>query len=56
MLSYVVSLYRYEKYAEFRGHPELQKVDRFDAHESVHRAMIKKVTNKMQLHRLIYYC
>jgi len=27
----------------------------FDIHESVHRDTIKKVTNKMQLHRLIYY-
>jgi len=26
-----------------------------DVHEFVHRDMIKKVTNKMQLHRLIYY-
>ena len=26
-----------------------------DVHESVHRDMIMKVTNKMQLYRLIYY-
>jgi len=26
----------------------------FDVHESVHHAMIVKVTNKMQLYRLIY--
>jgi len=27
----------------------------FDIHESMHRDMIMKVTNKMQLYRLIYY-
>jgi len=27
----------------------------FDAHESVRRDIIMKVTNKMQLYRLIYY-
>jgi len=27
----------------------------FDVHESVHRDIIMKVTNKMQLYRLIYY-
>jgi len=27
----------------------------FDLHESVHRDIIMKVTNKMQLYRLIYY-
>ena len=27
----------------------------FDVHESVHRDAIMKVTNKMQLYRLIYY-
>ena len=26
-----------------------------DVHESVHRDMIMKVANKMQLYRLIYY-
>jgi hypothetical protein len=26
-----------------------------DAHESVHRDTIIKVTNKMQLYRLVYY-
>jgi len=28
---------------------------RHDVHESVHRDTIVKVTNKMQLYRLIYY-
>ena len=27
----------------------------FDVHESVHRDIIMKITNKMQLYRLIYY-
>jgi len=27
----------------------------FDVHESVHRYMIMKLTNNMQLYRLIYY-
>jgi len=27
----------------------------FDVHESVHRNIIMKATNKMQLYRLIYY-
>jgi hypothetical protein len=27
----------------------------FDVHESVHRDAVMKVTNKMQLYRLIYY-
>jgi len=26
-----------------------------DVHESVHRDIIMKITNKMQLYRLIYY-
>jgi len=30
-------------------------VGSFDVHESVHRDMITKVTNNMQLYRLIYY-
>ena len=28
---------------------------KLDVHEFVHRDMTKKVTNKVQLHRLIYY-
>ena len=30
-------------------------VSKHDVHESVHRDTIMKVTNKMQLYRLIYY-
>jgi hypothetical protein len=30
-------------------------IDSFGVHESVHRDTIMKVTNKMQLNRLIYY-
>jgi hypothetical protein len=33
-------------------HDEAHKLD---VHESVHRDTIMKVTNKMQLYRLIYY-
>ena len=32
-----------------------QTAVRFDVHESVHRDIIVKITNKMQLYRLIYY-
>ena len=32
-----------------------QMTQLFDVHESVHRDTIMKVTNKMQLYRLIYY-
>jgi hypothetical protein len=30
-------------------------LERFDVHESVHRDIIVKITNEMQLYRLIYY-
>jgi len=30
-------------------------VGELDVHESVHRNIIVKITNKMQLYRLIYY-
>jgi hypothetical protein len=29
--------------------------NKLDVHESVHRDMIMKATNEMQLHRIIYY-
>jgi hypothetical protein len=32
-----------------------EQIPGFDVHESVHRHTIMKVTNKMQLYRLIYY-
>jgi hypothetical protein len=31
------------------------KYDILDIHESVHRDTVMKITNKMQLYRLIYY-
>ena len=34
---------------------EIVWIKHFDVHESVHRDTIMKVTNKMQLYRLIYY-
>jgi len=34
---------------------EDDKHNRLEVHESVHRDIIVKVTNKMQLYRLIYY-
>jgi hypothetical protein len=40
-----------------RSHVQEKFMDcfRLDVHESVHRDTIMKVTNKMQLYRLIYY-
>jgi hypothetical protein len=37
------------------GTHSIQKYCFLDVHESVHRDTIIKVTNKMQLYRLIYY-
>jgi len=35
--------------------PPKLRIHKHDVHESVHHDIIKKVTNKMQLYRLIYY-
>jgi len=60
MAQWVDGLYFWGKLQCFIAHFTAKKISAqsckmFDVHESVHRDTIMKVTNKVQLYRLIYY-
>jgi len=53
IISYTFLINRFEKSLHLKRRKELNCSP--DVHESVHRDTTMKITNKMQLYRLIYY-